>query len=410
MRVDKYLKLGNSLKVILFITVSGHGRGGHFYSCAETARCLSKDFDVEIVSIGSNRSPVLDESGIKYSHISYVGVFKTIKVLVDYVQSSQAEIINSFDVNSCLFAKIVCYKKRLLHVHTKCGGPSPKKFYPHANSLILYSLEDKEFFESKKSFNKSKIYLIPNRVNEKKLEQSDTNVNTIKNILPKGTTVFLRIARIGVSYKESILQAINLVADLNKKGIPSTLVVIGVVEDFGIYSLLQEKAGDNALFFTKSEFTINASKNISVADFVVGTGRGFMEAALLGKPVLAPTRNRSYPELVDFNNFNLIFKTNFSQRYLSDNDDGVLFNKALNAINEFKLGKEINIQKIAQENFSSSGLLKKYKIVYEESSKLKSMKEALLSYAHLYKILFKKELMKKKFVVFLRHISNRVKN
>lgn len=290
------------------------------------------------------------------------------------------------------------------------AGHLPKKFYPHANSLILYSLEDKEFFESKKSFNKSKIYLIPNRVNEKKLEQSDTNVNTIKNILPKGTTVFLRIARIGVSYKESILQAINLVADLNKKGIPSTLVVIGVVEDFGIYSLLQEKAGDNALFFTKSEFTINASKNISVADFVVGTGRGFMEAALLGKPVLAPTRNRSYPELVDFNNFNLIFKTNFSQRYLSDNDDGVLFNKALNAINEFKLGKEINIQKIAQENFSSSGLLKKYKIVYEESSKLKSMKEALLSYAHLYKILFKKELMKKKFVVFLRHISNRVKN
>ena len=62
------------------------------------------------------------------------------------------------------------------------------------------------------------------------------------------------------------------------------------------------------------KFTTRASEIINIGDIIIGTGRNFMEASSLGKTMLVPYQNLSYPLLVNEDNFHSIFKTNFSPR------------------------------------------------------------------------------------------------
>jgi glycosyltransferase involved in cell wall biosynthesis len=68
------------------------------------------------------------------------------------------------------------------------------------------------------------------------------------------------------------------------------------------------------VILTESKFTNEASKMLYLADAVIGTGRGLMEAASLGKPLLAIDKNGEIPVLLNKINFDDAFKTNFSER------------------------------------------------------------------------------------------------
>jgi len=147
--------------------------------------------------------------------------------------------------------------------------------------------------------------------------------------------IIMRISRITSHYESSLIQSINLANDLKEEGLSIKLFIVGVIQSKSLYVKLQSLAKNNEdiLFFTDDRYTINASKLIDVADFVIGTGRGIMEAASKNKVLLTPMSNAKYPVLIDQNNFESLFKTNFSPRNsLRNYSDSTNFDKIVNTM------------------------------------------------------------------------------
>lgn len=375
------------MKVIYLITVNGHGRGGHIYSCLETARQVGLKNEVEIVSIGACKSAIFINSDVKYTHIYNESLISTRKKVFDYIKQERPDLLHSFDTRSSYFSKYAARKARIKHVLTKCGGPNPRLYYPYADSIVLFSLENKVFFDSNRKFKNSKIYLISNRVDVDAIESCTENCSSILNSLPPDIKIILRIGRINNAYERSIEQSAELVEQLNREGVDVFLIVIGVVEDKLIFERLKERFGSYTIFLTDNKYTVSASKNIEIADAVVGTGRGFMEAALLGKLMLAPTANRKYPEVIDKNNFHKILSTNFSQRYNTILSDSELLDKACKELSKDVVSSDKFLFNEYDENFSSKYLCLKYKSVYQEA-KIPRLKyfEEILHLLYMFKI------------------------
>ncbi|MDZ7775666.1 MAG: hypothetical protein U5L09_08760 [Bacteroidales bacterium] len=103
------------------------------------------------------------------------------------------------------------------------------------------------------------------------------------------------------------------------------LYVIGVVQDPNVYKELKKHElvkNRHVIFITDSEYTAEASKMLYLADAVIGSGRGLMEAASLKKPVLAINKNGDVPVLLNDSYFSDAFKTNFSERNIFPELDG----------------------------------------------------------------------------------------
>jgi len=120
----------------------------------------------------------------------------------------------------------------------------------------------------------------------------------------------------------SIRQSIIFSRKLREHGITNTLIIIGVIEDPNVYvKLIEFSRFDNIMLLTEPTYTTKASEFIHYADLVVGTGRGFMEAALQGKLMLCPDNANKRLAFIDDSNIDLFFSRNFSGRYEADNDN-----------------------------------------------------------------------------------------
>jgi hypothetical protein len=207
-------------------------------------------------------------------------------------------------------------------IHTKCGGPNERSFFAqYLNNVILFSKENLASFKSNKRFEKATLHLIPNRVVQKEKNMSD--VVALNTVYPKDTQrfTFLRIARIGKTYKESILQSIHLLQEVLKTNNNVKLIIIGVRENEGLLAEIGELVQNQNLpveILTTSEFTSEASRFLYLADAVIGTGRGIMEAMSQSIPVFAPLNGRQLPAYVNPETFETLFTRNFSQRNQMD--------------------------------------------------------------------------------------------
>ena len=109
-----------------------------------------------------------------------------------------------------------------------------------------------------------------------------------------------------------------------KQHLPVKLIIIGCVEDDVAYEQLKLSIAQERLpvsFITDEKVTRKASDYLYLADAVVGTARSLMEATSLGLPVLTPAFNYKYPVLVDSDNFEGFFATNFSPRNRVSQED-----------------------------------------------------------------------------------------
>ena len=136
---------------------------------------------------------------------------------------------------------------------------------------------------------------------------------------------FVRICRIGISYKKSILDSFNLIKKIIDSGISNIkLIVIGSIENIKFYNELKNNElviNGFIQFYTDENYTKEASKMLLLADAVIGTGRGLMEAGSLSIPLLTINSKGEIPVLINKNNFWDAFKTNFSERNIFDNLD-----------------------------------------------------------------------------------------
>lgn len=353
--------------VLFLITSKGHGRGGHFYSLKTTAEQMASHVNASVLNIGVKPSSVLENIACHKVFLEYRGILGTLSRVLAYVRDTKPDVIHAFDFESFFFARIIAFVMRIPLILTKCGGPNPVRYYPLVESLVLYSAENKAFFESQKRYANTQLYLIPNRVLTPR--QNADRIAELEGLIEPGLPVFLRIARISNAYKNSILQTINLVKQLNANGLKVQLLVIGTVQDKEVLEELSCHVAEGMNLVTEGRFTTNASELIDIADFVVGTGRGFMEAALLDKVVLSPNSNLDIPMAPTGKDMDVIASMNFSERPVVSTSSGEAFERIVKILNdEYSRQKAVQFtKKYASDNFLADRIPEKHLSAYQEA-------------------------------------------
>lgn len=361
------------LNVLFFITVRGHGRGGHVHSLNHISQALAEYANVSICTYGTGRSPVLEINPYFVSHIYYNGwnfkeyrkkVYKLIKVY-------KPDILHFFDTAAYLtFTSYFNSNKYSIFVN-KCGGPNPIKF-PKVNNLILFSRENYLWFEKQKLFRETNVTFIPNRVNPKLL-----SINSNYPIQKKNAFCFVRIARIGEVYKKSIEDSIRMVELFVQNGQDIHLYLIGTIQNQDIADDLRKQIiGLPITMITEDKFTEKASDLLYLADAVIATGRGIMEAAALGKPILTPASNADLPILVTEENFNEFFATNFSERNVASSQNIKSNQRNISRLiknNEYYDNLSRYTKTIFDENFSTTVGVQDYLKFYKQNLQAKTV-------------------------------------
>jgi glycosyltransferase involved in cell wall biosynthesis len=356
------------MTIFYFISTVGHGMGGHFHSLNTVANAMNSEHKVFVINIGSKPSEVFKNSKYNFLFFKFNGynlplvAFRLMKIILKL----QPDVLHAFDLESFFFVRICNLFGRRKQFLNKCGGPNPKNYFPRFSNIILFSLENFNYFNSK--FRHSKIFLIPNRVNTVKCD-----TNRIEEFYRKhGVANFdlLRISRIGKHYEISIKQALNLLELLKKENLNVRLLVIGTVQDIKVYDRLLEYSNSlnlskDVIFETNDIFTNKASELLPLGKMVIGTGRNFMEAASLNLPLMVPSELDAYPILVDNLNFMEVFETNFSPRTIVKTHD---LSNNIEQVKRIVDGELIiNTRKWFDEYFSSSQVLSKYSNAYENA-------------------------------------------
>src|SRR5690554_5930469 len=159
------------MKILYLITARGHGSGGHFHSLNHISEAIAGKCEVKICTYGTGKSIVLEKNPYFKKHIPFKGYnflnfYRSLKqVLIDY----QPDAVHCFDIAAYnIFTLFIGHNKYPIFLN-KCGGPSPRYYYPLVQNLILFSQENYKWFIGQPKFKNSNIVVIPNRVNPKLL-------------------------------------------------------------------------------------------------------------------------------------------------------------------------------------------------------------------------------------------------
>lgn len=299
--------------------LGGKGGGGHFYSMRTLAQVVVKRCDCMIINIGPEVSPVIEAAKVPSYDVYFTGfnMIRALRNIIRAIGQEKPDVLHAFDSDSYFFGRCAALRYKIPLLLTKAGGPNPRLYFPYADQLFLFSAENKHYFENRRKYRNTCLHLIPNRVLEIKPDLS--RIEKMRNRLNDNEKVFLRIGRFSKDYKRVMIQCKDLIDKLNRDGYQCQLVVIGAIQNRDVYEEIARFENNHIKIFCSDEYTVNANELIDVADFVIGTGRGFMEAASMGKVLLTPLKNQQYPVLVTEENFGNLFATNFSPRgYLAN--------------------------------------------------------------------------------------------
>lgn len=307
--------MNRNLEIVYFIYSTGKANGGHYRSLVVTAETMSAYHNVRIIVIGSTYSEVIKKSLVPSEFIYFNGI--NIPFTLYYLAKSiltRRCILHAYDVYSYFFARILSYFRGNPVLLTKCGGSNPKGYFPRFDNLIVFSKENYSYFKSEERYKDGSIYLIPNRVQS--FECSGSRIRDLRNELgfSMDDKVILRIGRISKIYEKSLRQSINLLNYFLTIDDKYILIIIGNVQDQELHAELLHSQPKNIRIVTDDRYTMDAKELIDMADYVVGTGRGFMEAASKSKILFAPSDDGNLPTLITPSNFDDAFNYNFSER------------------------------------------------------------------------------------------------
>ncbi|MRH99164.1 glycosyltransferase [Kriegella sp. EG-1] len=354
------------MKILYVISVLKQGKGGHYHSLNHISREVAKKQTVGLITIGRVESHIISNNPYFLSNLHFDGlnIFSLYKSLNSLLSGFKPDIIHFFDYNAYNITKVLVSNKKYSFVTNLCGGPNPYK-HPKVENLVLFSRENQKWFESNPKFKNTITRLIPNRVSKIGVT-SEPLVKKNKNAF-----CFVRIARISNFHYKSIEQTVNLFKILNtKKNSKLSLYIIGTIQDNLAYENLLTLIGKDTkiTLLTDDTYTKEASKMLYLADAVIATGRGVMEAASLGLPVLTPAKNSNIPILLKASNYDNFFATNFSERNIASEKD---IKANIENINKLLVDKDYykNLSnfslKLFEEEFDIKGATKKYNKMYQ---------------------------------------------
>jgi glycosyltransferase involved in cell wall biosynthesis len=359
------------MKLLFFISSEGgKAAGGHFNSLHQVSLEMAKTCEVRIIMLGKVLSPILKENPFLTDHIvlghGVKDILKLNASLKLLFKSFKPDVIHCFDTNSLNRILLTRKTRNIPIVLNKCGGRNPiKKNYQHADATVVFSKENQKWYLDNKYYDDASIFLIPNRVRALNILNEDLR----KEKANPDKTTFVRVSRLGGAYEMTLLQTFNLLEKLSKTS-EVELYVIGRIQDEARFKKLVtegEKQNFNIKYIT-DERAAKGSDFLYLADFVVGTGRSFMEATSLGIPSLTPAQNAEMPILVNATNVEQFLATNFSERNIAEDGDE---EETLDAV--FKLVADNSIyvkqkketKSFFEEYFGTSKINQKYIEVYD---------------------------------------------
>lgn len=354
------------MKIGFLVSELGRGIGGHYYSLIKTAEAMaSTGKQCLIIGVGPGYSRLLSDSGLCYCHIECNGVNlpAALKSLIKVLRLERVDVIHAFDAYIFSLARIAAHLLGKSLVLTKCGGPNPR-YFPVANTLILYTTENAHYFNSKRRYKGSTLHIIPNRAT--RVSASTKRIAELRIQLSKDVPVMMRIARLAPLHRESIVQAIGLTNRLNADKRRVQLVLIGAPADPAVHEEVLSAIPPGSLLFTDDKYTVNASELLDVADIVIATGRGVMEAASLGKVILTPCTQAGQPVLLNEDNFETAFAANFSPRAELTTQDSSMNEKLIRDIIDQEAFCDYRSQSLAwfAEHFDIRSVIPAYDAVY----------------------------------------------
>ena len=360
------------LYVVSNINTASQGVGGHYYSMLATSEALSRSNEITILNIGTEESLALKSAKNKVENIldANLNTIKLLYQLKRFLKKGHFDAIHVFDDLAYFYIRVANLFLKTPIVLTKCGGINPQ-YFPFCRNIIFYSKENLKFFSAKKKYAKTRSYYIPNRVNPFKQDKRRIASLSEKHELERYDIIFTRISRVGTTYKNSLKQLIDLAESCNLINKSACVLIIGTVVDKEVFNEIQSYSTKIEVFLeTDPYYTSNAKELIDIGHVFLGTGRSFMEAALSNKIMLAPLKHQSLPILVNENNFEKLFETNFSERGDVYNFDQDLQKKQLEEL----LNVEENISSyrkklfpLFDKNFSINQKVNEYEEIYRKS-------------------------------------------
>lgn len=304
------------MKVFFFITSSDRSaKGGHFRSCLTIAESLRDDMEVEIINIGSFKSPVFEQSAVpvRFYPVNWSNWISQTRRIARYVRSAGEARMLSFDFFSFFVARTVSRLTRVPGAFIRCGGRNPS-YSPQSPAIFCFSRENYDFY--RRLHPRLPIYLVPNRVAPARLAAPD---GSLRRRVGNDAPIILRIGRFVPNYELVNRSTLALSRFLTHEGVAHNLVFIGYPDDPGarLYAELHEAAATHANIFVLEtpDFTENAARFIGEAQLIIGTGRGAMEAFMTGVPVAVFAKNSELPVLLSGEAvLEDAFAANFSQR------------------------------------------------------------------------------------------------
>lgn len=342
---------------ILFTAFSiNEGIGGHIRSLYQIKEEVNIHHKCFVAIFGQTEPPFIENNKyVFFINVKKINYFQIRSFLNDVIKRNKIDLIHSFDEFSYIISQVSYNLPRIL---TRCGGPNPLR-YPFAKYLTCFSYENYEFFKSQDKFKASELLLIPNRVKEFKCDVRLVDELSLIINRKSNDFILLRITRISKDYIQSINQSINLLHEIKNRTdiITPKLIILGSIYDDVIYQELVKdiSVSDNIYFISDLKYTKDAKKILDIADVVIGTGRGLMEAASKSKILFAPLKGANFPVLLNDDNFSVFFYHNFSERTKINNCKNETIDTSLNF-------EEILQQKNELSNFSKNMFNEYFKI------------------------------------------------
>ncbi|MCJ8145067.1 hypothetical protein MKI84_19260 [Ancylobacter sp. A5.8] len=382
-------------KKIIYLVTSFAGRstgiGGHYRSMKTIATAYSAENSedaVKMINVGSIDPIALRGSDIDYRHVVFENWnYISIKNIVDELLKENATHIHVFDKIAFLLANEVAERSGCRVYITKPGGPRPRMYYPAADNIFVFSQEDVDYFYNRAKFKNSNIHYLPQRVLAPSLKGA--GAMDLAREVGVGRLKIFRIARISHVYLKSILGTLKLAAESRARGVDASAVIIGYIQDKEAYDQVVAAADKSDFVFVDLKYTKNASDFLPAADVVVATGRGVMEAAMLGKPIFCPISNDDMPLPMRADTFKLLFDRNFSGRSVAPDDMIVQCREEYSKLAEPAHVAELGAfsKKMADEFFDVVKVIPKYREIYDFSTKCSSISfsDKFMMYFELYR-------------------------
>lgn len=304
------------LYVISAYSGSTTGKGGHYYSARDIAAALQAGWSgarLRMLVLGDLLPVAISDSAVPYLHVSPAG-----KGLLDYCREVLASaddfdptIVHAYDNKSYFFARLLARRHGAKRFLTKPAGPDPGVTFPHCPDVVFFSEENLAAIRSARWRRTTRLHFIPNRVAFP--EPDPERIAALRERIGPGD-ILLRICRIGEYHRGSIEQTLALAKLMRAEGIPVRAVIIGALESQAVFDGLRALAEEGDVLLTEPSFAAESAALLDAATYVVGTGRGVVEAAMRRRIVFVPVAGSDVPALVTPSGWRALSWANFSAR------------------------------------------------------------------------------------------------